>query len=213
MFERATSDGEETLGLIHKFRLSSDPHAPLAVFVHGRAGNVDVMAPFFRVVPEEWSIIAVQAVFAEPTGGYSWWDISDVTSRGTAMPKAAEALKNFVEKAPRWYGITPSKQIAIGFSQGAAILSYVMQQAPSLFNGIALLAGFVLEVRDRELVGPFPPVFMAHGIKDETVTIDKARNGRDYLQKLGCDVTFVEDDVGHKVGTKGMGGVRGWVGR
>jgi phospholipase/carboxylesterase len=43
------------------------------------------------------------------------------------------------------------------------------------------------------------PVFVAHGTRDETVTIESARASIEILEQAGAQVTFCEDDVGHKV--------------
>jgi len=41
--------------------------------------------------------------------------------------------------------------------------------------------------------------FVAHGVKDETVTIDRARHSVALLEQAGARVTYCEDEVGHKV--------------
>ena len=64
------------------------------------------------------------------------------------------------------------------------------------------LAGFIpsgLEelVPKRPLEGK--EFFVAHGTKDETVTIDRARHSVVLLEQAGARVTYCEDEVGHKV--------------
>jgi predicted esterase len=41
--------------------------------------------------------------------------------------------------------------------------------------------------------------FIAHGTKDETVTVDRARASIVLLEQAGAKVTYCEDDVAHKV--------------
>jgi predicted esterase len=41
--------------------------------------------------------------------------------------------------------------------------------------------------------------FVAHGTKDQTVPIERARAALTLLEQAGAQVTFCEDDVGHKV--------------
>jgi phospholipase/carboxylesterase len=43
------------------------------------------------------------------------------------------------------------------------------------------------------------PFFIAHGTKDETVSIQHARESREILERAGAQVTYSEDEVGHKV--------------
>jgi predicted esterase len=65
-----------------------------------------------------------------------------------------------------------------------------------------MLAGFVpsgLEewISQRPLEGK--PFFVAHGTKDETIPIEQARASVEILERAGAEVTFCEDNVGHKV--------------
>jgi predicted esterase len=42
-------------------------------------------------------------------------------------------------------------------------------------------------------------IFVAHGTKDETVTIDRARASMQLLEQAGATITYCEDDVAHKL--------------
>ena len=50
--------------------------------------------------------------------------------------------------------------------------------------------------------------FVAHGTKDETVTIDRARASIALLEQAGAHVTYCEDEVGHKVSVKCLQGLK-----
>ena len=67
---------------------------------------------------------------------------------------------------------------------------------------MGVLAGFVpsgLEevIVKRPLKGK--SVFVAHGTQDEMVPVDRARASIELLEKAGANVTYCEDEVGHKV--------------
>jgi predicted esterase len=67
---------------------------------------------------------------------------------------------------------------------------------------VGILAGFVpdgLEVHISERPLDGKPFFVAHGTRDETVTIERARDSMKTLEKCGAQVTVCEDNVGHKV--------------
>jgi predicted esterase len=73
---------------------------------------------------------------------------------------------------------------------------------PQRIRKAGLLAGFVpsgLEelITLRPLEGK--PFFVAHGTKDETITVDRARASIALLEQAGAHVTYCEDEVGHKV--------------
>ncbi len=52
---------------------------------------------------------------------------------------------------------------------------------------------------------------MAHGTRDEVISIERARRGAKLLENLGLPVTQVEDDVGHKIGVQGTRALRNWL--
>lgn len=201
---------EETLGLKHKIRLG-DPTAPMIFLVHGRAGNFDVMWTFRRAIPDHYTVIAPQAPLPDPIGGFSWWQVGSkgVREEGTAQA-AAERLRLFLEKSIPYYGLTPSAILAAGFSQGAALLSVMLQRSDNPFEGVALLAGFVL--RDNQAVrGDTSSVLILHGTKDDVVPIEMARLGESHLVELGYAVEFVEDPVGHKIGAGSVRALTRWI--
>ena len=90
----------------------------------------------------------------------------------------------------------------MGFSQGGAMSSLLAFLYPQRIRRVGILAGFVpggLEelVSRRPLEGK--PFFVAHGTKDEMVPIERARASMEILARAGAQVTYCEDEVGHKV--------------
>jgi len=99
-------------------------------------------------------------------------------------------------------GLDASVFDVMGFSQGGAMSSLLAFLYPQRVRKIGILAGFVpsgLEelVSQRPLEGK--PFFVAHGTKDEMVPIDRARASIELLEQAGANVTYCEDEVGHKV--------------
>ena len=56
-----------------------------------------------------------------------------------------------------------------------------------------------------------PKVFVAHGTKDDVITVDRARQSVKLLRELGLDVTYIEDEVAHKVGILGTRALKTWL--
>jgi len=195
-----------------KLRQGHSKVSPLVYLVHGRAGNLDVMSSFLNVIPRDFSVISVQGPIPDRIGGYSWWDVNAENQFIKKEQEHAEALLSaFIMDAPEHYDLKPTKVFAFGFSQGAGLLSIIAQTHPDLFDGVALLSGFVME-REGLLEGARPSVFMAHGEADQTIPVTQARSGRDYLRQHGFNVKFVTDErAGHKVGIEGMRALREWL--
>lgn len=203
----------EVIGLRHVHSLNADKHAPLIVLVHGRAGNMNVMLTFRRVAPEaQCSFVSVEAPQPDSLGGYSWWQVDNgKLLRDNAVP-ASLCLISFVEKFVQEHELKPSVILALGFSQGGAVLSVAAQQRPELFAGIGLLASFVVKLKETALGhGQMPKFMVAHGTQDQTVPLQQAQEGVEWLRSAGFQVEFVLDDVGHKVGTSAMRAIKNWL--
>jgi phospholipase/carboxylesterase len=114
----------------------------------------------------------------------------------------AEGLIRLVDAYAGSAGINAKTFDVVGFSQGGAMSNVLTFLYPQRVRKTAILAGFVpggLEelVRERPLEGK--PYFVAHGTKDEMVRIDRARESISILEEAGAQVTYCEDNVGHKV--------------
>jgi phospholipase/carboxylesterase len=73
---------------------------------------------------------------------------------------------------------------------------------PERINAVVGLSGFLPDgvmpyIREHPLIDK--PIFVTHGTQDELVPIERARRSVELLQEAGAQVTFCEDDVGHKL--------------
>lgn len=206
----ATDDAVATLGLRHKVRIT-DHAKPLVVLVHGRAGNYDVMWTFRRAIPDEYSVLLPQAPLDDPIGGFSWWQVGERGQREDAPAQAAaESLLQFLERARCYYNLNPSCILAAGFSQGAALISVLLQKEANPLHGAALLAGFVLK-QESPIRGKTSSILVAHGTNDDVVPIEMAELGASFLKGLGYPVQFLQDPVGHKIGSGSVRALTSWV--
>lgn len=208
----STPEAEEFVGLKFVDRPGASSRSPLVVLVHGRAGNREVMWSFERAVPPEAAIVAFEGFLPDPLGGFSWWDFQAPGSKRAAITSAAKRLSFALERFIELEGLEPSRTVGLGFSQGAVLLSDAVLSGELSLSGLGLLAGLVPtpEVKPH-IAGAPPKVFVAHGTKDEVITIARARQGVDLLRSLGLDVTYVEDDVAHKVGIEGTRALKAWL--
>lgn len=211
--ETGTEADVEALGLQHTLRRHPDPLAPLVFLIHGRAGNYSVMSTFRKSFGDGFSILSPQAPFADSRGGYSWWEVDKSREESDRQREESTVrLRQFIRAAPLRYGVAPRYLVGVGFSQGAALLSVIIQDEPKLFAGAGLLSGFVIP-REKPDSAQLPRVFMFHGRNDETVPFQRALEGESFLRQRGAEVQFVEEAVGHKVGIQGMRAFTGWVQR
>lgn len=203
-------------GLQYRISRMNDPRAPLCLMLHGRSGDLSSMTIFNRCLPPIFNRIYVQAPLPDPDGGFSWWTASDERSFADKAKPAAEALRDFLFQALRSHQLFPACQMAIGFSQGAAVLSYLAQKHPGLFDSLALLSGFVVRLSPEEnqrICGgrQKAKLFMAHGAGDDTIPVQRARDDVQHLRALGYEVAYLEENAGHKAGIEAIRALKIWI--
>lgn len=207
----STPAAEEYVGLKFIERPGASSRSPLVILVHGRAGSREVMWSFDRCIPKGAAVVSFEAFLPDPLGGFSWWDFESTTSRREVITAASKRLSFALERYIDHEGLLPSHLVALGFSQGAVLLSVAMLNGDIAFDGVGLLAGFVPKPEVPPSVKGHPKVFVAHGTKDEVITVARARQGVAILEALGLEVTSVEDEVGHKVGIAGTRALKSWL--
>ena len=208
-------------GWILRIRKSTH-HAPrLLLLIHGLTGDENSMWVFARGLPSQYWMIAPRAPHAAEFG-FSW----RLPLPGTLRPAqggafgnpsldqlrpAAEDLIRLVDEYSSSAGLDAGAFDLMGFSQGAVMCNVLAFLHPHRVGKTGILAGFVpsgLEelVTQRPLQGK--PFFVAHGTRDEMVTIDRARASVILLEEAGAQVTYCEDEVGHKVSANCLGALR-----
>ncbi len=217
----------ERAGLLHRVYEPEDGGSrkrKTVLFVHGRAGDSGVMWIFSKAVQKARPLcVAPQAPLEDPIGGFSWWSLVHSADAESPSPTATsyqdlsdplERLERFIEALPELYGADLNELYAVGFSQGAAMISTLCLRRPELFRGVALLCGFipraVLEQAKSQPPLALPDFFIAHGTEDKVVTVQKAEQARDALESLGSRVTYHTDAVAHKMGAAGIRALGDW---
>jgi phospholipase/carboxylesterase len=190
-------------------RIRKSTHPPsgsrLLLLIHGFTGDENSMWIFARDLPSYYWIVAPRAPYVAKPSGYSWrpHQTSDLGRPSfEQLRPSAESLIHLIETYQASTKIEANDFDVIGFSQGAAMSSLLTFMYPDRIRTLGILAGFVpsgLEqlAAQRPLEGK--AVFVAHGTKDERVPIERARASIKILEQAGAQVTYCEDDVGHKV--------------
>ena len=190
-----------------RIRESSEPSPRLLLLIHGLTGDENSMWVFARDLPSQYWLVAPRASHPSQMeqGGYSWLAVrSEVEELSTVeqLQPASAGLLQLVDGYSSSVGLDAITFDVMGFSQGAAMASLLAFLQPARIGKVAILAGFVPGGLDEYLASrPLEgkPFFVAHGTRDQRVSIERARASIDVLEQAGASVTYCEDDVGHKV--------------
>ncbi|HEX6528975.1 MAG TPA: alpha/beta fold hydrolase [Burkholderiales bacterium] len=130
----------------------------------------------------------------------AWYDIFQFGS-GREDDAGIRASQKLVEQlVAREKG---KKIVLAGFSQGGAIVLQAALRHPDALAGVLALSTYLplstTLAAERHAANHKTPIFMAHGRLDDIIPIDRARQSREVLEKLGYAVTWKEYPMPHSV--------------
>ncbi len=201
---------DEASGLIYRLRPAQDPGAPAYLLLHGLTGDEDVMWGIESGLPGQGLAAAPRGLFEASEGGYSW--VEEPLDRQASvrdLSRAVEAVTLWIETLRADHGLDLNRTVYVGFSQGASLAFALAASSGARPGAVVCLSGTVPHGEIRTLKGL--PVFWGHGTHDQTLPIERAREGAARLREIGAQLHFCEADVGHKVGVECMRGLRGWL--
>lgn len=182
------------------------PHRVM-LLLHGWTGDETVMWVFTRNLPQDIWFFAPRAPHPANSsyGGYSWSirnEQDPATPIETFLPPAASILSS-VQMWMQERKIPAQPIHLMGFSQGAALAYTLLIQHSTQIGQTAALAGMLPpgateRLQSLNLTGK--RVLITHGTKDATIPVDRAREAAKALDTAGAEVTYCEDETGHKLG-------------
>jgi phospholipase/carboxylesterase len=187
-----------------RVRESLGTAARVVLLVHGWTGDENSMWVFVRNFPPDRWIVAPRAPYRTMPSGYSWRPPPperQLPAMDDLEPAALDLLR-FIDEYAADRSLEAGMIDAIGFSQGAALVNTLLLLRPERIHRAGVLAGFVPLGADELLAGrrlEGKAVFVAHGSLDELVPVAAARESVRLLEQAGANVTYCEDNVGHKL--------------
>lgn len=202
-----------------------EPNGPgpyrVLLLLHGWTGDEDVMWVFAPRLPKDLLLISLRGLYATPEGGYGWYTHQEgVWPSLEDFAPAVEALERLIiQLQAGWPGLLAAdytRPSLMGFSQGAALAYSYALIHPERVDRLAGLAGFMPEgvevmIQKQPLRGK--TVFVGHGSLDERVPVALARKAVDLLQVAGAQVTYCEDEIGHKLSAGCFRGLESYFSR
>ena len=185
------------------------PARALVIFVHGYGANGDDLIGLAPAL----SRLMPGAAFASPhapepvpgyPGGRQWFPITrlDPQLMAEGARGAAASLDGFLDAERARLGLAPAACALLGFSQGAMMSLHVGLRRPEPLAAVLGFSGLLVaperlavEMRSR------PPVFLAHGERDEVVPVHALAAARDSLSGAGVGCRWrVTPGLPHSIG-------------
>jgi len=192
-------------GWILRYRMPRHtPPSKVALFLHGWTGDENSMEIFARGLPENVLQIFPRGPVSAPGGGYGWTELRGYSSAklDDYASAATRLIQEIEQRLSEWH-LNGQPFSVTGFSQGAAVAYTIALLFPAKVNRIAALAGFMPGLpASIDLAGlGSMPVYIAHGVRDETIPVEEARKAASLLHNAGADVEYCENHGGHKLPT------------
>jgi phospholipase/carboxylesterase len=196
--------------------METGPNPTAAViWLHGLGADGNDFAP---IVPELdlQGVGPVRFVFPHApqipvtiNGGHvmpAWYDIISLggarVEDDAGIRRSAQQLEALIadQKAR---GISARRIVLAGFSQGCAMVLHTGLRHAETLGGIMALSGYLplanTVAAERGSANMKTPIFMAHGIADPMIALDRAEASRDALKGLGCEVQWHTYQMPHSV--------------
>jgi phospholipase/carboxylesterase len=199
------------------------------IVLHGLGADGNDFVPFAEELDLE-RIGAVRFVFPHaPTrpvtinAGYvmrAWYDVLgvDLAQREDEAGLRASLLDvGALIARERARGVSASRIVLAGFSQGCALALLTGLRHAERLGGIVGMSGYLplaaTTTAERSAANGNVPIFLAHGRADSVIPLVRAAASRDALQALGYDVEWHEYPMEHSVCAQEIADLNRWLWR
>lgn len=165
----------------------------ILLLVHGVGGNETNLASLADRAADDTLVILPRGPLMRGAGEYAWFDVAfgpqgprpDVV----AAEQSRRRLAGFIAELQLDFGVSPSRTVVAGFSQGGIMSASVGLTRPDLVAGFGILAGRILPeleplLADRLALSPLQ-AFIGHGRDDTKLSVDWAHRADAWLTRLG----------------------------
>jgi len=136
----------------------------------------------------------------------AWYDIYGTIPVSEEDEAGINASKRYIESLIQTEinrGIPSERIVVAGFSQGGAIALHTVVRYPQKLAGILALSTYLpLHSKlsaEAHKANQDTPIFMAHGIFDDVISLDMSKISRNLLQNCQYFVNWHEYSMAHSV--------------
>ena len=148
----------------------------------------------------------------------AWYDLYGVTGSSKEDEDGIKNSQHYVNSLIQKEldrGIAAERIVIAGFSQGGAIALYTALRCPKKLGGVMALSTY-LPVKAKLATEANPanaatPIFMAHGVFDDVITLDMCKISLQTLQSNHYSVSWHEYNMAHSVCMEEINDIHGFL--
>ena len=211
---------KQSLPLDYKIKLSNSTKKkkPSFFLLHGYGSNEDDLFSFTPYLPPEYTIISFKAPIVLSMGGFAWSNINydNKGNINTAILEAKESVKLIIDSIKLSiikFNLDDKDISLIGFSQGCILCWTLAMNFPNLIRRAVALSGYIVpELIDAPLENiSHLKVFNSHGITDQIIPIEKARESIDLIKTNNSKIIYKEYHEGHEINKENFSDFLNWI--
>jgi phospholipase/carboxylesterase len=200
---------------------AGDGPFPTIVALHGwgaSAHDLLGLAPLLH--GGEALVLCPQGPVPVPLGpgidGYGWFPLGGGAEADPAeVDKGRSAVAAFLDAAVAAFPVDRRRLVLLGFSQGGVLAYQLALADPGRFAGLMALCSW-LPGPLAASVTPQPahaalPALVVHGSRDPMIPVERGRESRDALVRLGVPTTYREYPMGHEIGPDALRALMEWL--
>jgi phospholipase/carboxylesterase len=150
----------------------------------------------------------------------AWYDLYGVTGNSKEDEdgiKNSQAYVNTLIQKELDRGIAAERIVIAGFSQGGAIALYSALRYPTKLGGVLALSTY-LPIKTKlnaeaNAANKDVPIFMAHGVFDDVITLDMCKISLQTLRNDHYSVSWHEYNMAHSVCLEEISDIHGFLKR
>ncbi|MCK8516470.1 hypothetical protein M0534_09055 [Methylonatrum kenyense] len=167
----------------------------------------------FDAAFDAWATVLPDAVFYAPRApmpclatmrGYQWYEIEDIGPENIEqrLAEGQELVAGLIQRFQEQFGLSPQNTIVAGFSQGAVLLTGLLQDGEPPYGQLLSFSGQPIPdaALDTAAVSDTEQALF-HGAEDDVVPLAFAENlFRWFADAGGNPSLYVEEQGGHDIG-------------
>lgn len=211
-----TTDSMVLQYLVREPKVKSEKKKAI-ILLHGVGSNEQDLFSLANQLADDFLVISPRGQFTLGAGSYAWYQVDFSTGKPVFNAQqelsSRDVIKRFIGQVKHKYNL--DEVYLGGFSQGAIMSYSIGLTNPTLVKGIISLSGRLLaEVRPVIIKGNELQqlrVFVAHGVQDNTLEIQYARDAKSYLENLQVQLSYHEYNMGHQINEKAIQDMNEWL--
>ena len=187
------------------------------ILLHGVGSNEQDLFSLAKQLPDDFLVISPRGQFTLGAGSYAWYQVDFSTGKPVFNAQqelsSRDVIKRFIWQVKHKYNL--DEVYLGGFSQGAIMSYSIGLTNPTEVKGIISLSGRLLEEVRPEITKSNEvqqlKVFIAHGIQDNTLQVQYARDAKSYLENLQVQLSYHEYTIGHQISDAVLKDLNAWL--